>query len=303
MIPPAAADSMSAGSVPAAAGGPLVSTSISHRGSFKLSASSLRVDRPDTGPRPEPPDRSETSINSFSAKSRRRLRLRALDAFPALVSQFGLTYHDQWPVDGRQSKVHLDTWLKVLRRLLPDCGYLWLLEFQQRNAPHYHVFLTVPPDRTTWELLAAAWVRITDGTDDQLWWHGPDRGENWIDWDMRSGTYLCKYLDKEAQKFIPLGYVNFGRFWGNSRGLAPVLRSLEEAEVDEAFSVIDQKTGEVYGGSATVIRWLGRLAEKQTCGLSRFRTRAPHFSYTIIQGSAAFRQIEQYFHKLKSSGG
>jgi len=231
------------------------------------------------------------------------LRFRALDAVPSLVSQFGLTYHEDWPRNGRVCKSHLDTWLKVLRRLLPDVGYLWLLEFQKRNAPHYHVFLTCPPDPVTWQKLAEAWCRIISGSDDQLWWHGPKRGENWIAWDMGSGSYLCKYFDKEAQKLVPPGYVDFGRFWGNSRGLVQKLDEKTEEEVEDLCSVVDQCTGEVYGGSKVVIRWLGRLAEKQTNGYSRFRSRASHGSYSILQGAAAFQQICRYFDKLKSSGG
>jgi len=146
--------------------------------------------------------------------------------------------------------------------------------------------------------LAEAWCRITSPDDPvALRFHQDQR--NWIDWDMGSGSYLCKYLDKEAQKFVPEGYVKFGRFWGNSRGLEadPVLVSL--ADLDQAAPV-DQQTGEILGGSAVIIRWLGRLAEKQTGGYSRFRKRAPHGSYTILQGAAGFKQIERYFNRGKT---
>ena len=277
---------------------PLVSSCISQQtpsAHLQIFPQSLRVKRPGTGnPNQTPPEK--TAINSFSDHSRRRLRFRALNAFPALVSQFGLTYHNEWPTDGRASKAHLNAWLTTLRRLLPGVGYLWILEFQKRKSPHYHVFLTTLPDPKTWARLAQAWCRITDGTDDQLWWHGPERGENWIAWDMGSGSYLCKYLDKEAQKDVPEGYNRFGRFWGNSRGLEASPVNIPLDVLDQAQ--VDQETGEIYGGQTRVIRWLGRLAEKQTRGYSRFRTRAQTGSYTILKGASAYKQIEAYFCKL-----
>lgn len=279
---------------------PLVSSCISQQDRIEVFPVSLRVKRPGRGnPDQAPPDRSGTWIGSFSVQSRRKLRFRAVNAFPALVSQFGLTYHEKWPSDGRISKAHLNAWLTALRRLLPGVGYLWLLEFQKRNAPHYHVFLTVPPSEEIRLKLAEAWCRIiAPGDDIALRFHQHCR--NWIDWDMGSGAYLCKYLDKEAQKAVPEGYQGFGRFWGNSRGLEPDPLKIPLDDLEHTAQV-DQETGEIYGGQSVVIRWLGRLAEKQTRGYSRFRTRAPHGSYTILQGAKAYRQIEAYFSNHERS--
>lgn len=66
---------------------------------------------------------------------------------------------------------------------------------------------------------------------------------------MGSATYLCKYLDKEAQKAVPEGFVNFGRFWGNSRTLVPAPITVTIEDVDLAAPV-DPLTGEVSGGSS-----------------------------------------------------
>jgi len=274
---------------------PLVTSSISQQNRIEVYPVSLRVKRPGRGNSSQvPPDRSGTTIEGFSNNSRRGVRHKAVNAFPALISQFGLTYHDKWPSDGRISKDHLNAWLTRLRYILPGVGYLWILEFQKRKAPHYHVFLTISPDLEIWNKLASAWIRIIDGTDDSLWWHGPDRGENWITWDIGTGSYLCKYLDKEAQKAVPEGYFNFGRFWGNSRNLVPSPITIPLENLDDATTSVDRETGEITGGSITVIRWLGRLADKQTKGYSRFRKRAQSGSYTILQGAAAYRRIEDY---------
>jgi hypothetical protein len=256
---------------------------------------SLRVKRQANPPADlTPPVRTGTTIDGFSSKSRSRLRFAAVNAFPALVSQFGLTYHDQAPTDGRQSKRHLDNWLKSLRRLVPDCGYLWIMEFQSRGAAHFHVFLTIPPDDRIRHDLAAAWVRITNGTPEQMAVH--DHAKNWINWEINTAGYLAKYLDKAAQKCVPEGFSNFGRFWGNSVDLVPDPLKIPLVNIDA--SATDQTTGEIHGSSVQVIRWLGRLAEKQTRGYSRFRKRAQGHSYTILAGAAGYRQIEQYLCDL-----
>lgn len=277
----------------------LVTSCISQHDSLEVYPVSVRVKRSCPSNNSVPPDRSGTGITGFSSHSRRRLRFAAVNAFPTLVSQFGLTYHDSWPTDGRTSKAHLNTWLTYVRRRLPGVGYLWLLEFQKRNAPHYHVFFTTPPDEAARRDLAAAWCRITSpGDDTALRFHQDQR--NWIDWDMGTGAYLCKYLDKEAQKCVPEGYSNFGRFWGNSQKLVPDPTTLPLDDLDHVAEV-DQETGEYFGGQSVVIRWLGRLAEKQTGGYSRFRSRAPHGSYTILQGATGFRQIVGYFNSLQQA--
>lgn len=277
---------------------PLVSTSISQQNRIELYRQALKVRRPGTGNCDAvPPDRSGSTLQGFSDKSRSGLRFIAENSTRPLISQFGLTYHGDWPTDGRSCKTHLNAWLTSLRRLIPGVGYLWLLEFQKRKAPHFHVFLTVPPDEQTRLKLAEAWCRLTSpGDPAALRFHQDAR--NWIAWDMTSAGYLCKYLDKEAQKDIPAGYVNFGRFWGNSRDLKPDPdRSIPLDDVEE-LSLVDHDTGEIYGGSASVLRWLGRLAEKQTKGYSRFRSRAARGSYSMRRGSTAFMQIEKYFIRL-----
>jgi hypothetical protein len=70
----------------------------------------------------------------------------------------------------------------------------------------------------------------------------------------------------------------------------------------DQLSTVDTQTGEIYGGKETVLRWLGRLAEKQTRGYSRFRTRVAHSSYTLLDGVKAYDQIERYFSNLSQKG-
>jgi len=274
---------------------PLVTSSISQH-NIEIYSKSLRIRRPSrVGENHSIPDRSGTTLQGFSSKSQRNLRFTAVNASPALISQFGLTYHNEWPTDGRESKRHLNAFLVALRRLLPDVGYLWIMEFQKRNAPHYHLFLTVPPDQSQQRHLAEVWSRLTSPNDPAaLQFHMHQN--NWIPWEMNNANYLAKYLDKEAQKAIPQGYHSFGRFWGATRALVPAPLTIPL----EALSVLDQvdpDTGEIHSGETLLIRWLGRLAEKQTNGYSRFRTRAPFGSYTILQGRKGYQQIERYLAK------
>lgn len=273
----------------------LVTTPISQTDRIERYPRSVRVVRPQTGNRTaQPPDRSGSQITGFSTKSRSRLRFASVNAFPIIQSQLGLTYHETWPTDGRACKRHLRLFLDMLRRLAPDAKYLWLLEFQRRNAPHFHIFLTIPPDADLRDKLARAWVTITGGTPEALAFHQHSR--NWVPWKILNGSYLCKYLDKEAQKSVPEGYANFGRFWGNSVDLVPAPESRPLSDLGQ-YDQVDNSTGEVVQGETYIIRNLGRLAERQTKGFSQFRKRAPRSSYTILNGSAALDQIEHYLSR------
>jgi len=298
--------------------GGLVSTSIfqqgAFRGSLKGSSSSsesldciqifpksLRVRRPSSPikNKPLPPDRGGIKISGFSDGSRRRLRFTALNAFPSLVSQFALTYHKEWPTDGRIAKKHLNVFLTSVRRHYPGISYLWIMEFQQRGAPHFHIFFSCPPSDAMRRDLARLWCRVTSpGDETALRFH--EHVTNFIKWDMGSGAYLCKYLDKEAQKAVPNGYTSFGRFWGNSRSLVPDPTIIPMSDLS-CFDQVDTSTGECVDGEKTILRWLGRLAEKQTRGFSRFRKRAARFSYTMLCGASAYRQIESYLYRLMFS--
>lgn len=269
----------------------LVSSPIFHRGHVNLFRRSFQIKRSGAGNHnPEPPSRSGSTINSFSKKSRSRLRFLAANSCYPFISQFCLTYHETRPGSGKQIKKHLDSFLKVLRR--KKMPYLWILEFQTNGNPHFHLFLTVEPDVHLGVELGTAWNRITAESDDHLRFHTDTR--NFIPWDMGTASYLAKYLDKEAQKTVPDHFSDAGRFWGNSRDIKPVPLSFSIDDLDD-LQVINPNTGEIIHDSTQIIRWLGRLAEKQTRGYSRFRTRAATGSYTILDGAAGYGQIEDYF--------
>lgn len=222
---------------------PLVSRCISQRSTwrepqrfpaptgFQLLPADVKVIR-DVGPRPQPDhlkDCQRGQVEMFSRASASRLTRTARNAMPELITQMVLTYHEQIP-DGETAKKHLNAWLMALKRACPGVGYLWILEFQTRGAPHFHVWLTAPFSVELWKKLGKAWNRIADPDSPQhLWWHTEERlnvrskklERSMIPWDMKGAGYLRKYMSKEAQKCVPDGFGWVGRFWGCSRKLVP----------------------------------------------------------------------------------
>ena len=86
---------------------------------------------------------------------------------------------------------------------------MWVLEFQKRGAPHYHVFVRKALDRFA---VADAWFRIVAsgdpkhleaGTRIEAFRHPP-----------ALGSYVMKYAAKMEQKDVPSEFQRVGRFWG-----------------------------------------------------------------------------------------
>lgn len=186
-----------------------------------------------SAPAVPPPDVSRgtrAEIFEFSDKSRANLRHVCNNSGHLVKSQFGLTYHEQWPEDGREVKRHLKAWIKQLRRLYPGIAFLWVLEFQKRGAPHFHVYLSELPDREKQIRLADSWMKITKGTDAQAQFHA--HSTNWTKWAMNDASYVMKaYACKKDQKEVPEQFHNVGRFWGHSRNMQPTGMIVEPSAV------------------------------------------------------------------------
>ncbi len=281
----------------------LVNSVISRQGNvlgFELFPVSVRIKRDYRKYVKKPlniPVRAE--INSFSSSSKRRLRFIAVNAFPGLVSQFAMTYHERL-VDGYQLKIDLDNFLRSLRREYRQIGYLWILEFQRRHFPHLHLFLTSPVTSKLHSFLASSWHRIAEpDSRSHLNFHLHDK--NFIPWEMRTGSYLCKYLDKERQKMVPSGFFGVGRFWGSSRGLVPKSEFVIANEVKDSYTHIspEQITGEVLSVCDVnfIVRSMCRHREKQLRGKWKKAGRQSHMSYTLPAGRVIYKQVEQYLKK------
>lgn len=180
-------------------------------------------------------------IKRFSRDSQRRL-LFVAGNLDGMVSMATLTYpgkEDLVPKDGKVVKAHwaaMRHWLT--RRKLAG---LMFMEFQERGAPHFHVFLNGRVDKSE---LSEAWNRIAGHCD-------PDH--------LRAGTkiesirkahalaaYAGKYAAKQSQKDVPEAFRNVGRFWslfgkvnGERLKVSPLLvRSGEQSDMAPLVRIV-----------------------------------------------------------------
>jgi len=153
-----------------------------------------------------------SKIIKFSWRSARRLRhliRNSEDTWKAFIT---LTYPAEYPCNGKETKAHLNAFLQFLRR--KGIKSVWVLEFQSRGAPHYHIIVSgfIPKEE-----IAERWYRIVGSGDER---------------HLRAGTgisairskghlygYLLSYIKKLDQKTVPEGFEDVGRFWGSSRNL------------------------------------------------------------------------------------
>lgn len=259
-----------------------LSQDLTHRIRFEVERSGVTVKRSNPSAARSALGGRRSEITGFSDASKRNLRRIVENAFPELVSQVALTYHEQFP-GGHQVKEHLNSFLTWLRRRVPGVAYLWILEFQTRGVPHFHLYLSLEPDPGLQAELAGQWVKITSGSREQFDWHNHRR--NWIPWDMGSGGYLCKYLDKEAQKRVPEGFGWVGRFWAASRGLRPNPVVVEDTDLYEISADEDVLK--------RVVRVLGRLQERR-----RAMFKCPHPSLRRTQKTAYVARSAEIFWRL-----
>tara|TARA_R110002049_G_scaffold1062_1_gene7946 strand:- start:2941 stop:3771 length:831 start_codon:yes stop_codon:yes gene_type:complete len=148
-----------------------------------------------------------TNIKGFSMASKRRLLFAARN-FSEGRYMITTTYPADFPTDGRLVKNHLRRFRQWLLRNGVRAG-LWVLEFQARGAPHFHIFVTDWVDK---DALADIWYRIV-GSNDPKHLRAGCRIELFRN-NAAKGGYVMKYAAKMEQKDVPMQYDNVGRFWG-----------------------------------------------------------------------------------------
>jgi hypothetical protein len=139
----------------------------------------------------------------------RHLIRNSEDIWKAFIT---LTYPAEYPCNGRETKAHLNAFLQFLRR--KGVKSVWVLEFQSRGAPHYHIIVS---EFVLNEEIAERWYKVVG---------------SWDEKHLRAGTgistirskgelygYLSSYIKKLDQKIPPEGFEDVGRFWGSSRNL------------------------------------------------------------------------------------
>lgn len=184
-------------------------------------------------------DRGEVVAFTRRSASRMRRYLRCCVAdYRVFVT---LTYPATYPLCGATCKRHLDSFVKRYQYAvhLADLelpghervvfSAFWFFEFQERGAPHFHLFVTHAWDK---QRIARAWFEIV-GSDDLRHYQAGTRVES-----LRNGRYgMCayagKYASKAVQKEVPLKFKECGRFWG--------IYGLRETHA--ATIIFDLKTG------------------------------------------------------------
>lgn len=165
-----------------------------------------------------------SEVTAFTRASKRRLLFTARN-FSGLEIMITLTYPADFPTDGRLVKNHWRRFRQWLIRNGAVTG-LWVLEFQSRGAPHYHVFIRTPLDR---DAVADAWYRIVGSTDPKHRAAGT-RIERFRR-PAALGGYVMKYAAKASQKDVPSGFEKVGRFWG-TWGQPQITRSIRVPQND-----------------------------------------------------------------------
>lgn len=199
---------------------------------------------------------------------------RSLDNLALLVrgssveflSLMTLTYGANFPMSGRVAKKNLNHALISFKRAFGKFEYVWVLEFQERGAVHFHIATTLPePTKVDREYFACRWQEISTP---YSWWYSRVefvdgtfifKGELLTDeavflqhrhetaWEkVRKGDslshYFAKYTMKIRQKRVPVWYSDVGRFWGASSGVR-----LPDGEYFRGNDAMVRQLGLAYG--------------------------------------------------------
>lgn len=139
--------------------------------------------------------RGRVSGFTYFSKARLSLLLTSFEHFP-FVSFWALTFKD--PPSAEFAKKELKRFCMVLNRR--QIGWLWVMEFQERGAIHFHFLLT--------EFVSSTWIS-------SIWKNGHVSATKvWSEDGIRH--YLLKEISKNNQK-RETGFS--GRWWGVSRFL------------------------------------------------------------------------------------
>ena len=182
-------------------------------------------------------------IVKISNRSLNRLALIIRSSKVQFRSVMTLTYGANYPLSGKVVKRHLNAFLTDSKRKFGKFDYVWVIEFQARGAPHFHMATTLPeptfPER---EIFADMWARISTP---EKWMYCPfhyhgqtNRGQvelrtDLAVWDTHlhhkawervksedgMSRYFAKYANKIRQKEVPEHFRDVGRFWGVSKGV------------------------------------------------------------------------------------
>jgi len=173
-----------------------------------------------------------SNIVKFSGKSRLRLIRSIRNTNATLKTFITLTYPREFQSCGTLVKSQLNTFLTVLRQNMPGVNYVWVLEFQERGAPHFHLIIDKDIEilnsygSSNTSCLNRIWYNIVGSDDPKHLRHGVNVAPVTDPNTKALAGYMAKYFTKEGQKDVPYFYKNVGRFWGAARGFCKVKESI-----------------------------------------------------------------------------
>lgn len=182
-----------------------------------------------------------SAVGEFSIKSQQNCRLHFSSACHKMNTVITLTYPLELRdvFDGRQIKRHLDNFFKALKRFYgANTCYVWVLEFQKNNNPHFHILTNIVESDLNMfrNWVSETWFRIVGsnlvkhlkaGTNCEL-----------IRDNSKVAIYMSSYLKKAEQKQVPVNFHNVGRFWGGSRGVFDIVKSVESVEDTSDYKAV-----------------------------------------------------------------
>ncbi len=155
-----------------------------------------------------------SEIRGFSHGSRRRLTHLVRNTNDLWNGFLTVTYPNEFPRDGREVKRHLNALCSWLRRR--KVAYIWILEFQERGAPHFHFLVSGWLDK---DQVAARWTAIVNPVfpSERAKMLAASTQIKAVKNPDEVGGYMGAYMSKLEQKIVPAGFKSVGRFWGASR--------------------------------------------------------------------------------------
>lgn len=150
------------------------------------------------------------SITKFSKKSSKNLKFHMNNSKVKFSNMITLTYPNEYSNNGTEIKYHLNRFTKFLK--LKKCEYTWIIEFQNRGAPHFHLITDTYIDKKE---VSKVWYDIV-GSGDERHLGAGTKCERLRLGRVGAKSYVRKYINKSDQKEVPEEYKNVGRFWGHS---------------------------------------------------------------------------------------
>lgn len=231
---------------------------------------------------------TKSAIKEFSYKSQRNCKFMFDAASRDMSTAITLTYPLELreKLDGRQVKKHFKAFiLAYLREFGLKGRYIWVLEFQKNQNPHFHLVTDCKADiQIQREFVANRWFKVVkSGLDKHLL-----AGTSCENVRSQAGvaSYMASYLKKADQKQVPENFHNVGRFWGGSRNAFEVDR--------QAFEFNDSLKG--IADARRSVRPFRKYKSAKLRELSRqtgirYKLPKPGGGFVCWSGRSAFEQL------------